>query len=113
VPVNGEGRVESCAFLTVRPNELVRDIHDRMPVILPRRHWDTWLDPDVDDADVLGSLLLPYPAAEMDAYPVSTHVNKPANDDPSCREPLKKVKIVRPEGHDDAAPDAPEQESLF
>lgn len=113
VPVTDEGRVESCAFLTIGPNDVLRGIHDRMPVILPRRHWDTWLDPDVGDADELGSLLLPYPAEEMDAYPVSTHVNKPANDDPACREPLKKLKIVRPDAPDDPGPDPPEQESLF
>lgn len=95
-PLSADGRVESCAFLTIRPNQLLEPIHDRMPVILPQEHWDTWLDPDVQDADVLSNLLLPYPADEMRAHPVSTHVNKPGNDDPACIAQLQRLKIVRP-----------------
>jgi putative SOS response-associated peptidase YedK len=110
VPLSSDGRVESCAFLTTTPNDLVADIHDRMPVILPPEHWDAWLDPDLDDPDALSELLLPYPAEQMSAHPVSKHVNKPANDDPACVEPLKTVKIVRPD--EDESPE-PSQESLF
>ena len=105
VPMSTDGRVESCSFLTTGPNELMEPIHDRMPVILPAEHWETWLDPEVDERQALEELLLPYPAGEMRAHPVSTHVNKPANDDPACIEPLKKLKIVRPQ--------LPEQDSLF
>jgi len=114
VPVSDDGRVESCAFLTTIPNERLAEIHDRMPVILPEEHWETWLDPEFDDADALSALLLPYPAAEMAAYPVSKHVNKPANDDPACQEPLKTVRILRPDaGESSETPAEPSQESLF
>ncbi len=128
VPLSADGRLESCAFLTIGPNELMEPIHDRMPVILPPEHWDTWLDPDNDDADGLATLLLPLPAERMRAHPVSTHVNKPANDDPACIEPVPRLKIVRPEPRDaEQAPDTdgetraddgagsgpPTQDSLF
>jgi putative SOS response-associated peptidase YedK len=113
VPLSADGRVESCAFLTIGPNELTETIHDRMPVILPRKHWDTWLDPELQDADELSNLLRPYPANEMRAHPVSTHVNKSTNDDPACIEPLKRLKIVRPERKGDATPTPPEQDRLF
>ena len=38
-------------------------IHDRMPIMLPPAGWETWLDPEVDDVDLLGKLLVPAPAA--------------------------------------------------
>ncbi len=105
VTMSADGRVESCSFLTTGPNELMETIHDRMPVIVPPEHWDTWLDPEIDDPEALEELLLPYPAEKMRAHPVSTRVNKPGNDDSTCVEPLKKLKIVRPE--------SPKQDSLF
>ena len=61
-------------------DELVRDVHDRMPVILPRESYEKWLDPAIDDVELLSSLLRPYPAEEMQTYPVSTLVNAPVND---------------------------------
>ena len=62
VPMSADGRVESCSFLTTRPNELMEPIHDRMPVIVPPEHWETWLDPDVEGIDALGEMVFPYPA---------------------------------------------------
>jgi len=97
VPMTDDGRVESCSFLTTGPNELMEPIHNRMPVIVPSDQWETWLSPEIEDVDLLGKLLLPYPAEEMQAWPVSTHVNKPTNDDPDCIRPLPQLRIVRPE----------------
>ena len=79
--------IESCTLLTTRPNDLLRPVHDRMPVILDRADHDLWLDPAMDKVDRLAALLSPYPAEEMKAYPVGTRVNSPAQDDPSCIEP--------------------------
>jgi putative SOS response-associated peptidase YedK len=62
-------------------------IHDRMPVILPRSAWATWLDPAITDPERLGALLRPYPAEQMSASPVSTWVNDPRHDDARCVEP--------------------------
>lgn len=80
--------IESCTLLTTQPNDLLRPVHNRMPVILQPKDYDLWLDPDVQQADLLQPLLRPYRAAEMAAYPVSRWVNSPANDDPRCIEPL-------------------------
>jgi putative SOS response-associated peptidase YedK len=79
--------LESCTIVTTTPNELVASIHDRMPVIVPRDRYSRWLDPAIQDPARLGELLVPYPAAEMEAFRVSKHVNSPANDDPRCLEP--------------------------
>ena len=73
--------VETCTILTTAANDTVAPVHSRMPVILPPHAWDAWLAGE----DVpLG----PYPADAMTAWPVSTHVNRPANDDPRCVEPV-------------------------
>jgi putative SOS response-associated peptidase YedK len=74
----------STAIITTRPNDLVVDIHNRMPVILPAAAYDAWLAPGEADPGELMPLLAPYPANEMQAYPVSTLVNNPANDSPEC-----------------------------
>jgi putative SOS response-associated peptidase YedK len=81
------GPVESCAILTTEANELVRPVHDRMPVILPRQHWAAWLDPMQQEAGELVQLLRPYPAEAMRAYPIGGLVNNPRNDRPECLAP--------------------------
>jgi putative SOS response-associated peptidase YedK len=79
--------LESCALVTTAPNELAATIHDRMPVILPWERHAAWLAADADP-EALAALLAPFPAAEMEAFRVSTWVNSPAHDDPRCVEPL-------------------------
>ena len=59
-----------------------------MPVILRREPESVWLDPTIEDPERLLSLLKPYPAEEMECYPVSSKVNSPANDSSVCIEPL-------------------------
>ncbi len=80
----------SYTIITTAPNELVGEIHDRMPVILPEKHFDQWLDRGFKDTASLKQLLLPYPAAKMKAYRVSTVVSSSRNDVPECMEPLEK-----------------------
>lgn len=82
---NGE-TVESCTLITTDPNELMAEIHDRMPAILPKDDYDLWLDPEFEGKEKLLSLLRPYPADDMKAYPISTLVNSPKNDVPACIE---------------------------
>lgn len=84
-------RIESCTILTTAPNELVRPIHDRMPVILPPDAFDLWLDRDVHDVERLRPLLAPLPASELVATPVSSWVNDPRHDDPQCIVEVKPV----------------------
>ena len=79
--------IESCTLLTTSPNELLRSVHDRMPVILHPDDYDLWLDTKMQTADRLQPLLQPYPAEEMTFYPVSTLVNTPQIDDPRLVEP--------------------------
>src|SRR5215475_7678455 len=60
-------------------NELVADIHNRMPVILTPADYARWLGEEPDPRD----LMRPFPAEQMRMWPISTRVNKPENDDPS------------------------------
>jgi putative SOS response-associated peptidase YedK len=80
-------RVRSCAIITTDANELVQPVHDRMPVALPETAWDTWLDRDNRDVDALAELLVPPPADEMEAWPVSLLVNKADNNGPELLDP--------------------------
>lgn len=81
----GQEPMESCTVLTTAANETVKPLHDRMPVILSPKDYDQWLD---SNAQGIVALLKPYADAAMKAFPVSTLVNKPSNDDPKCIEPL-------------------------
>lgn len=76
--------IESCTILTTEANELMRPIHDRMPVILDPKDYDKWLDPEVQKPESLQSLLQPYQSEEMNFYPVSTKVNNAKTDSPDC-----------------------------
>jgi putative SOS response-associated peptidase YedK len=80
-------RVRSCTIITTEPNDVMRDIHDRMPVILPESAWDTWLDPENNDVEALGKLLVPLASEELELWPVTTLVNKPDNNSPKLLEP--------------------------
>ena len=84
-----EKEFPSFTIITTSPNELMGEIHDRMPVILPGNHIDEWLDPENKDTAALKKLLVSYPTKEMKAYPVSKFVNSPKNDTPECIKPLK------------------------
>lgn len=84
-----EGDVwETCTILTTEANDLLKEVHDRMPVMLHPEEYDRWLDPAAQDSEALQSLLRPYETEAMMAYSVSTHVNSPANDTRECVTPL-------------------------
>jgi putative SOS response-associated peptidase YedK len=76
--------IESCTILTTTPNELMQDVHDRMPVILMPEDYDLWLDPGFTKMEELQPLLKPYDADAMRCYRVSQRVNQVKNDDPEC-----------------------------
>lgn len=82
-------RILTCTIITTEPNDLVRPIHDRMPVILPKDIEDFWLDSTIEDHRRLVDLLLPYPAEEMEAYAVALLVNSVKNDSLACIEPAQ------------------------
>lgn len=75
--------IYSCTIITTQPNELVKDIHDRMPVILNPIDEKNWLDPTISDTNYLSGLLNPFPANLMEAYEVSSLVNSPKNNSPN------------------------------
>lgn len=80
--------VKSCTIVTTEPNQLMAAIHNRMPVILDPADYERWLDPSPQPADKVLPLLKSFPADRMGAYPVSTLVNKPANDAPELVVPV-------------------------
>jgi len=79
----------SFAIITTEANELMKPIHNRMPVILDERDFDEWLDRDNKSIGDLKKLLVPYPAEKMKAYPVAKFVSSSRNDGPECLEPVK------------------------
>ena len=81
--------LRSATIITTEPNELMAQLHNRMPVILSPDQYDEWLDPSPRTADSLHPLLQSYPAEEMSAHPVSTLVNSPENDVPDLIEPAQ------------------------
>jgi putative SOS response-associated peptidase YedK len=89
-PPLGE-KLVTCTIITTEPNELVRPIHDRMPVILPKDAEDFWLDSALEDHTRLLDLLQPYQASDMSAFTVSKLVNSVKNNSPECIEPVSVI----------------------
>lgn len=78
-----EGKmIYSCTVITTTPNEIIKDIHDRMPVILKREDEQTWLDPSIHDPHELNRLLKPLSEEWIETYEVSNLVNSPKNNSP-------------------------------
>lgn len=75
-----------CVIVTVEPNELVEDIHNRMPAMLHSDQLETWLSADVDDAL---AALLPYPSVEMTATTIGTAIGNAATEGPELIEPVE------------------------
>jgi putative SOS response-associated peptidase YedK len=96
------GEILSFTIITGPPNDLVKPVHDRMPVVLAERAYDAWLDPALD-ADGARALLEIPPADDWIAEPVSKQVNSAKNDDAACIAPIT----------DDANEDEPRQRTLF
>ena len=91
-PAGGaDGVIESFTILTTSPNEQLRELHDRMPVILEPEEFAAWLDPATEDAATLAPLLDPAPDGILSFHAVSTRVNKPQNDDASLIEKESKL----------------------
>ena len=76
-------------FPVTTSNDMMKSIHDRMPVILKPEDWALWLDPNVDEAEAVQPLLVPYENELMQFYEVSTYVNSPVNNDAECIKPMR------------------------
>jgi putative SOS response-associated peptidase YedK len=93
-PAPDEERIESCTVVTTKAAGQIRDLHDRMPLVLTADEWNTWLSGTTDDAEALlkpERATLERRARELVVIPVSTHVNNVKNDDPTCIEPIQSI----------------------
>ncbi|RJG05752.1 SOS response-associated peptidase [Noviherbaspirillum cavernae] len=86
--------LDTCTIITTGANHILEPIHHRMPLILERADWDTWLDPGFNNTERLAALVKPFEADKMQAWGVSHAVNRVANDAPA---------LVRPIAESDAA----------
>lgn len=85
---NGQ-TLHTFTIITIKPNQLVAEFHDRMPVILNKQEEGKWLAREKSTVEEVLALLKPYPAEEMKAYPVSSVVGNVRNDIPECIKPLQ------------------------
>ncbi|MFE8699655.1 SOS response-associated peptidase [Cytobacillus sp. FJAT-54145] len=87
----GTEPIVSCTVITTTPNKVTEDVHDRMPVILHENAYDTWMNPKFEDTEHLKSLLVPYPADEMEKYAVTSLVNSPKNEMAELLSPINSL----------------------
>lgn len=80
--------LETCTVLTVEPNPLMAQLHNRMPLILPPEAYEAWIDPAITEFEVLRRWLRPYPEDEMELIAVTPYVNSIRHEGPRCLEPV-------------------------
>jgi putative SOS response-associated peptidase YedK len=83
---NGE-ELETAAIVTTKANNTLASIHERMPVVLPENAYDLWLNCDETDVEAAAALIASAPDDLLEAYEVSSAVNRAANDDASLLRP--------------------------
>ena len=84
----GEDRLYTCTVVTSPAVGALHEIHDRMPLMVPRERWSAWLDPAGGPVEDLKALLEPAAPGRLEAFPVSTQVNSVRNNGPELVEPL-------------------------
>jgi putative SOS response-associated peptidase YedK len=82
---NGE-ELETAAIVTTTANRTLKAIHDRMPIIIPPEQFDLWLGDRDEDTKAATALIKPAPDDLLEAIPVSSGVNRVANDNPALTE---------------------------
>lgn len=85
----GKATIDSCTIVTTDANAEMATLHDRMPVILPQKNWEKWLDPGVSDPEQLAPLLMPLPDGSLVMERVNPLVNNARNETPGCIRPLE------------------------
>lgn len=83
--------ITSFLIITTQPNDVMKPIHHRMPVILEKEFEDAWVDPGIKDVNKLAELLNPYDAGNMEAYPIRPWVNNPSYNSDRVLERLEEV----------------------
>ncbi len=81
-------KICTCTILTTEANDILSSIHDRMPLIISRDKEDIWLNPELDDVELLKGFLRPYPSEEMVVTKVSDRVNSPRYNSPDNIRPI-------------------------
>ena len=81
--------MQTCAIITTARNDLMRPVHDRMPVILSPETFDVWLKPSELPEDIAENILKPSASQQIQLWPVSTAVNKSANQGPNLIQPVE------------------------
>jgi putative SOS response-associated peptidase YedK len=94
-PADGDTWTESCTICTTDANGMMGELHDRMPVILPRHAVDHWLDPSVTAPDEIKPMLQEFPGGEMQSWPVGKAVGNVRNQGPQLIEPIGSVEDLR------------------
>jgi putative SOS response-associated peptidase YedK len=105
-PQDNGSELGSFTIITTEANELIRPIHDRMPVILHERDFRRWLEPDEVEPEAVIGVLRPYESGKMVATPVSRRVNNVREDSAACIEGMT-------EGDESATKKADESPGLF
>jgi putative SOS response-associated peptidase YedK len=83
------GPYKSCTIITMDASDSVKDIHDRMPLILKPETYEEWLDPGNKESARIEELLRTKFVKNLKSYPVSKLVNRVENNSKECMEPLK------------------------
>jgi putative SOS response-associated peptidase YedK len=87
--VSSDGEeINSCTIVTTQANELLKPIHERMPVIVDRKDENIWLDPEIFENEKLGNILKPFDSEAMTVFEVDRIVNSPTNNSPECIRPV-------------------------
>jgi len=82
------GWMRSCTIITTEANELLANIHERMPVVLDDNDWPAWLGETPANDNQLKAMLKPYPSERMIAWPVDRKVGNVKNEGPELAEPI-------------------------
>src|SRR5699024_5819108 len=84
----GDEQLFTCTMLTKDANDFMRDIHHRMPIILPKDMEDEWITPRQIQPARAKQFIQQINMDEMKAYDVDTYVNAAKNNDEACIAPL-------------------------
>ncbi len=80
--------LESCTLLTTEATEHLRALHGHMPVIVDPVDYGLWMDPDVNEPDLVSAAIDRNLGGALDFYRISKHVNDVRHDDPRCLEAI-------------------------
>jgi putative SOS response-associated peptidase YedK len=79
---------DTFSIVTTTANGMMKQIHERMPVILQKKDEDIWLDNSIYDLRELKNLMVPYPEKDLEYVRVSPRVNNPMNNDEELIKPV-------------------------